>query len=91
MDTNMLIRSAERAIDGEHAKYGWPIKNGPEVAVSYLLLALVREQQAIGAQLTNLDATLARIATALEQRNEQSDLTPAIQPKRRWWQSKRGE
>jgi hypothetical protein len=86
MDTAALIRDAETAMDGKDPEYGWPINNGFERAVPYLLLALVREQQAIGTQLAGLDVTLSRIASALEQRNAEPALAPTAEPKRRWWQ-----
>jgi len=89
METNQLIRRAEKAMDGDHPEYGWPINNGSERAVPYLLLALVREQQAIGVQLAGLDATLGRIASALEQRNAEPAPAPTPETKRHWWQTRR--
>lgn len=91
MDTSALIRRAEKAMNGDQPEYGWPIKNGPEVAVPYLLLALVREQQATNTQIADLDATLGRIAAAMEQRNAEPAPAPMAEPKRRWWQTRRGD
>ncbi|MFD7705652.1 hypothetical protein [Streptomyces sp. NPDC059786] len=84
MDTAGLIRSAEDGMSGKDPGHGWSIKDGSQRAIPYLLMALVREQQTVNSQLAGLDATLGRIATALEQRNEQP--APAPEPKRRWWQ-----
>ncbi|MCX5537818.1 hypothetical protein OG785_45510 [Streptomyces sp. NBC_00006] len=89
MDTAELIRRAERGMRGKDPEHGFPIDSGHAEAIPYLLLALVREQQAIGAQLAGLDATLGRIAAALEQDNAQPELAPVTEPKRRWWQPAR--
>ena len=85
MDTTELIRRAERGMRGKDPEHGFPIDDGHAEAIPYLLLVLVREQQAIGAQLAGLEATLGRIAKALEQRNVQPEPAPSNEPKRGRW------
>lgn len=91
MDTAELIRCAERGLRGKDPEHGFGISNGGQEAIPYLLLALVREQQAIGAQLAGLDATLSRIASGLEQRNAEPAPAPTSEPKRRWWRTGQGD
>lgn len=79
-DTAGLIYRAQRAIDGTHPEHDFPVHDGGERAMPYLLLALVREQQEATARLAGIEAGLVRIAEALEQRPE-----PAPEPKRRLW------
>jgi hypothetical protein len=86
MDTAELIRRAERGLRGKDPEHGFSISNGGQEAIPYLLLALVREQQAVSAQFAGLDATLGRIASALEQRNVEPAPALTTEPKRRWWQ-----
>lgn len=82
MNTDDLIRSAEKSMAGEHPTYDWPIQNGTEKATAYALLALVAEQQRTNAQLASIDSSLSRIAKALEQLPEP---TPKAQPALRLW------
>lgn len=77
MDTPELIRRAEKAIDGRHPQHGFPIGDGDQAAMPYLLLALVKEQRATNWHLNG-------IAKALEQRPE-PDAEPQPEPKRRLW------
>lgn len=93
MDTAELIRHAERGMRGRDPEHGFPIEGGHLEAIPYLLLVLVREQQAFSTRLVDMNATLNRLAAALEQRNEPPEPAPApaVEPKPRWWRRRRGD
>jgi hypothetical protein len=84
MDIAELTRRAERAIDGRHPEHTFPINDGGQRATPYLLLALVQEQQHLASQLADVNATLDRIAAALE-RHPEAAAASEVEPKRRLW------
>lgn len=85
MDTSGLIRHAEKAMAGRHPQNGFPINDGDQAAMPYLLLALVKEQQATNQHLSNIAHSLAQIAKALEQ----TGTAPQQEPKRSLWLPRR--
>ncbi|MFE5958917.1 hypothetical protein [Streptomyces rubiginosohelvolus] len=83
MDASTLIYQSKRALDGDHPRHGFLIKDGPEQASAHALVALAEQQQETNRYLASIAESLATLADASTNRPSAPATDP--EPKRRLW------